>query len=80
MNATGTRMTSTMAAGAIGNDRPIQIISESWYSPELQTMVKSTHSDPRTGQETFELIDISRTEPSADLFQVPLGYQIVSPK
>jgi hypothetical protein len=80
VNATGTRTTSTIEAGAIGNDRPIQIVSESWYSPELQTMLKSTHSDPRTGQETFELTNISRTEPSADLFQVPAGYQIAGPK
>lgn len=80
VNATGTRMTSTIEAGAIGNDRPIQIVSESWYSPELQTMVKTTHNDPRMGQESFELINISRNEPSPDLFQVPPGYQIVSQK
>jgi hypothetical protein len=80
VNATGTRMTSTIEAGEIGNDRPIQIVSESWYSAELQTMVKSTHSDPRTGQETLDLINISRTEPSADLFQVPAGYQMVNRK
>jgi len=80
VNATGTRMTSTIEAGAIGNDRPIQIVSESWYSAELQTMVKSTHSDPRMGQETFELMNVSRTEPNAYLFQVPAGYQIDSPK
>jgi hypothetical protein len=80
VSATGTRMTSTIEVGAIGNDRAIQIVSESWYSPELQTMVKSSHNDPRMGQETFELRNISRTEPSADLFQVPAGYQIVGPK
>jgi hypothetical protein len=80
VNVTGTRMTSTIEAGAIGNDRPIEIVSESWYSAELQAMVKSTHSDPRTGQETLDLMNISRTEPSADLFQVPAGYQIVNRK
>lgn len=79
VNASGTRMTSTIETGAIGNDRPIQIVSESWYSPELQTMVKSTHNDPRMGQDTFELTNISRTEPSPDLFQLPAGYQIMSP-
>jgi hypothetical protein len=80
VNATGTRMTSTIEAGAIGNDRPIQIVSESWYSPELQTMVKSSHNDPRMGQDTFELTNVSRTEPGAYLFQVPAGYQIAGPK
>ena len=80
VTAAGTRATSTIAAGAIGNDRPIQIVSESWYSSELQTVVKSSRDDPRMGQETFELTNISRTEPGADLFQVPAGYEIMSPK
>ena len=80
VNAAGTRMTATIEAGAIGNDRPIQIVSESWYSNELQTMVKSSHSDPRTGQETFELTNISRSEPGAELFEVPPGYEVTSPR
>jgi hypothetical protein len=77
VNAEGTRDTSTIEVGEIGNDRPIQSIRESWYSPDLQTTVKMVHSDPRTGQETFTLTNISRTEPPADLFQVPPGYQMV---
>ncbi|MBV9742118.1 MAG: PDZ domain-containing protein [Acidobacteriia bacterium] len=77
VNATGTRMTSTIEAGEIGNDRPIQNVMERWYSPELQTDLKRVRSDPRTGTETFELSNISRTEPSPDLFQVPPGYQMV---
>jgi hypothetical protein len=76
INAEGTRMTSTIEAGQIGNDRPIQIVDERWYSHELATLVKMTHSDPRTGQETLELTGISRVEPSPDLFQVPANYQI----
>jgi len=71
----GTRTTTTLEAGAIGNDRPIQIVAESWYSPELQTVVMSKHNDPRTGEEAFHLVNVSRTEPPAYLFQVPAGYQ-----
>jgi hypothetical protein len=77
VNAEGTRTSSTIEAGAIGNDRPIQITGESWYSTELQTLIRSVHSDPRMGQDTFQLINISRGEPSPDLFQVPPGYQVV---
>ena len=80
VNAQGTRVTSTIEAGAIGNERPIQIVSETWYSPDLQTTVKSVHSDPRMGQDTFELTNIDRAEPGPELFQVPAGYQIVDPK
>jgi hypothetical protein len=80
VNAEGTRMTSTIEAGAIGNDRPIQSVSESWYSSELQTLIKSVHTDPRTGEENFQLTNISRVEQPAYLFQIPAGYQAVERK
>jgi hypothetical protein len=80
INAEGTRETSTIETGEIGNDRPIHIISERWYSPDLKTDVKMTRSDPRTGQETFTLTNIIGAEPAPDLFQVPANYQMVGPK
>jgi hypothetical protein len=80
VNAEGTRNISTIEAGAIGNDRPIQVSSESWYSDELQMVVMSKHSDPRTGDESFRLTNISRSEPAAYLFQTPAGYQITERK
>ena len=76
VNAEGTRTTATIETGQIGNDRPIQIIDERWYAHEIETTVKWTHADPRTGQETLQLTNISRVEPSPDLFQLPAGYQI----
>ena len=80
VNAEGSRTTSTIEAGAIGNDRPIQIVSERWYSPDLQTAVMTRINDPRTGEETLRLTNIRRGEPGADLFQVPAGYQMVDQK
>lgn len=74
--AEGTRTTTTIEAGEIGNDRPISVVSERWYSSELQTPVMSKHSDPRTGEETFRLANVRRGEPGADLFMVPAGYTI----
>ena len=76
VNAEGTRYVSTIEAGAIGNDRPIQIASDSWYSADLQMVIMSKHSDPRTGDESFRVTNISRGEPAAYLFQLPVGYQI----
>ena len=76
VNAEGTRESSTIAVGAIGNDRPIQVSSESWYSAELQMNIMTKHSDPRTGDESFRLTNINRSEPAAYLFQAPAGYQI----
>src|SRR5690242_7317755 len=49
VSAEGTRITRTIPAGQIGNDKPIQIVFERWYSPDLQVMVKSTRTDPRFG-------------------------------
>jgi hypothetical protein len=76
VNAEGTRNVTTLDAGTIGNDRPIQITGESWYSDELKMTVMSKHSDPRTGDESFRLTNINRSEPAAYLFQAPSGYQI----
>jgi hypothetical protein len=76
LTAEGTRTTVTLEAGAIGNDRPIHVVSERWYSPELQTVVTTKHSDPRSGEETFRLSNVRKGEPGADLFMLPPGYQL----
>jgi hypothetical protein len=73
--ADGTRQVNTIETGAIGNDRPIQITSERWYSSDLQTVVMTRHDDPRTGEEVFRLINVNRGDPPPNLFQVPAGYQ-----
>jgi hypothetical protein len=80
VNAEGTRLSTTLEAGAIGNDRPIQMVNERWYSADLKTFVMTRHSDPRTGEELFRLTNITRTEPGSDLFQVPTSYQILDRK
>ncbi len=76
VNAKGVRETSTIAVGSIGNDRPIVITSERWESPELQLEVKSVRNDPRMGETTHTLTNISRAEPDASLFQVPGDYKV----
>jgi hypothetical protein len=72
--AEGTRTTTTFPAGAIGNVRPIDVVSERWYSPELRVVVFSRRSDPRFGDTTYRLTNIVRAEPDASLFQVPADY------
>jgi len=69
VTATGTRTTTEIPAGAIGNEQPIKIVSEQWYSPELQVLVLTKHSDPRAGETTYRLTNIKRGEPPAELFQ-----------
>ena len=76
VTAEGTRTTVTIPAGEIGNEAPIQIVDEHWYSPELQVTVMTRHSDPRSGETTYRLTNISRAEPAAALFQVPTDYTV----
>jgi hypothetical protein len=76
VEAEGTRTTVTIQAGEIGNERPIEIVSERWYSPELQVIVMTRHSDPRFGENTYQLTNINRTEPARVLFEVPAGYTV----
>jgi hypothetical protein len=74
--AEGTRSTVTVAAGAIGNERPIDSVSERWYSPELQTVVMTKRSDPRFGETVYRLINIRRGEQPPNLFEVPADYTL----
>jgi len=76
VEADGTRTTITIPAGEIGNERAIEIVSERWYSPELQLVVMTRHSDPRFGETTYKLTNINRTEQAKSLFEVPAGYTI----
>jgi hypothetical protein len=76
INAEGTRYTHTIAAGEIGNDKPISIVSERWYSPDLQIVLMSKRSDPRFGDATYTLTNIERQEPAATLFVVPSDYAV----
>ena len=78
LRASGTRVTRTIPAGAIGNERPIEIVSERWHSAELAVDVLRRNSDPRTGETVYELVNIDRSAPPADSFTVPSGYEEAS--
>jgi hypothetical protein len=75
----GTRTTFTIAAGQIGNELPINIVSERWVSPELKVLVVSRQTDPRFGETTYRLTNISRAEPAPELFEIPHDFTIVDP-
>ncbi|MDE3166519.1 MAG: hypothetical protein KGN36_12000 [Acidobacteriota bacterium] len=74
--ATGTRRVETIETGAIGNDRPIQVVNESWYSDELGATVYTRRSDPRSGEQIFRMTNIQRGDPPAALFQPPAESQV----
>ena len=76
VNAEGTRTTFEIPPGQIGNDKTIFVVTEKWFSPELQVIVLSKHSDPFIGEVVFRLVNIKLGEPSADLFKVPSDFKI----
>lgn len=78
--AEGSRTTVTFPIGMVGNDRPVTTVSEEWTSTELKTVVLRKNSDPRSGESTTRLTNISRVEPDPSLFQIPADYEIVDPQ
>jgi hypothetical protein len=67
----GIRRTTTIPAGAVGNERPITTVTERWFSRELQILVVSRISDPRFGETSYRVTKILRTEPPESLFEAP---------
>ena len=80
LQAQGTRVTRTIPAGKIGNEKPIQVVTERWYSTDLQLPIATTHTDPMMGTMTSNLTNINRSAPDASLFQVPSDYTIETGK
>jgi hypothetical protein len=73
----GKRITVTIPAGKMGNERPIEITTEIWSSPDLHAVVLKKHNDPRVGETVFRLTNIKLGEPDPALFQVPSGYKSI---
>lgn len=67
----------TIAAGVMGNDRPIVATREFWYCPRLGFNLLSTVDDPQTGKQVFTVKDFSTSEPDPSFFQPPAGYKFV---
>jgi hypothetical protein len=79
VQADGTRTTLSIPAGQIGNELPLQVVTETWYSPELQTVVLRKRSDPRSGETVTRYTNVSRVEPPRTLFEAPADFKIAEP-
>jgi hypothetical protein len=75
ISAKGSRITTVIPAGALGNDRDIRIVNEHWYSDDLQVLLKTTNSDPRFGVTTYDLTNIQQIGANPSLFQIPSDYR-----
>jgi hypothetical protein len=76
----GTRITRVIPVGVMGNDQPIAIVTERWFSQELGISILVKNSDPRQGESTLRTTDIDRSEPDSALFQVPADYTMGPPR
>jgi len=78
LEAIGTRETRTFSPGAFGNDKPVAVVKEIWYSPQLQFNLSVTRLDPRNGRQKLEVTDLKLGEPGPEWFATPDGYRLVS--
>jgi hypothetical protein len=76
VKADGSRAVLVIPAGAIGNDRAIDIVSERWYSAELRVVVATRRVDPRFGNTSYRLVNIVRGDPPSQLFEVPADFTL----
>ncbi|HWA93515.1 MAG TPA: hypothetical protein VG844_02860 [Terracidiphilus sp.] len=76
----GTRQTITIPAGKIGNERPIAIVTDTWFAPSLDVIVQSSTNDPRFGETTYQLRNIQVGRQALTFFEVPPGYRVEHPR
>ncbi len=79
LTAEGTRRTTTYPVDSVGNDREIVATNESWFSKKLKVEVLTKTSDPRMGDSSTKLTNISLIEPDPALFVPPADYTIKDP-
>jgi hypothetical protein len=77
VDCTGTRQTITIPAAAVGNEKPISIVTETWFSPAIAAVVQSTTDDPRYGKTTYQLTNVQLSEPARSLFEPPASFKLV---
>ena len=72
----GTRRVYALAAGAVGNEKPIGMTIEQWFSPELGVIVAKTNQGTTGGGANYRLSHIAQGEPDPGLFTVPPDYTL----
>ena len=76
VDCTGTRQTITIPAAAVGNEKPISIVTETWFAPTIAAVVQSTTDDPRYGKTTYQLSNVQLSEPARSLFEPPASFKL----
>ena len=77
VNTQGTRVTTTINPGVLGNDRPMVTTREFWYSAQLGLNLVSLVDAPDSGRQSFRVTELTVSEPDPRLFALPEGYRVV---
>jgi hypothetical protein len=80
IEARGTRRTTTIPAGDVGNQAPLVSTRETWIAVARtlgDLVVREISDDPRSGRTTRELVSLEQREPDETVFQPPADYEIV---
>jgi hypothetical protein len=79
VDCVGSRETTTIPAGLIGNEKAQTIVKEFWYSPRLGINVLTKRSDPRVSSiQNFSVTKLLFSEPDPAIFNLPSGFTIRS--
>ncbi len=76
VETSGYRETTVTNVGVLGNDQPLNSMSEYWHSQQLGINLLSIRSSPYFGKQTFTITELSVGEPDAQKFELPAGYTI----
>jgi hypothetical protein len=74
ISAVGTRLKHQVRASEFGNELPIFVTVEQWFSPDLGVALRDTRRTTIGGEIEYRLEQIARSEPDAALFKVPSDY------
>lgn len=77
MQVQRSRETITLYSGSVGNTKTILRTVDYWYSPELDLNVQVKRHDPRDGEQTLWISDVSLSAPDSATFQPPADYRII---
>jgi len=76
LEARGERIARIIPEGAEGNDKPMQMTSESWIAAKEGIVLLQISNDPRRGERVMHLTNLVLEEPPAELFQLPADYTL----
>jgi hypothetical protein len=76
IDTVGTRETTILNAGTVGNDLPLTLIGEYWHSEQLGINLRSIRTSPTFGKQVFTVTELTPGDPDAQLFELPAGYKV----